>query len=51
MTTPLDVFGVHGVGGMWEPSPTGIFAEKAVNAAGADGLFLGGTHQFWFNVC
>lgn len=42
----LDVFGVHGVGGMWGTIATGIFAEKAVNAAGADGLFLGGTHQF-----
>jgi Amt family ammonium transporter len=42
----LDVFGVHGVGGMWGTIATGIFAEKAVNAAGADGLFLGGSHQF-----
>ena len=42
----LDVFGVHGVGGMWGTIATGIFAEKAVNAAGGDGLFLGGTHQF-----
>ena len=42
----LDVFGVHGVGGMWGTIATGIFAEKAINAAGGDGLFLGGTHQF-----
>ncbi len=42
----LDVFGVHGVGGMWGTIATGIFAEKAVNAAGADGLLFGGTHQF-----
>ena len=42
----LDVFGVHGVGGMWGTIATGIFAEKAVNAAGANGLFLGDIHQF-----
>jgi Amt family ammonium transporter len=38
----LDVFGVHGVGGMWGALATGLFATKAVNAAGADGLFYGG---------
>ncbi len=42
----LDVFGVHGVGGIWGTIATGLFAEKAVNAAGADGLFFGGVHQF-----
>jgi len=42
----LDAFGVHGVGGAWGTLATGIFAEKAVNAAGADGLFLGNIHQF-----
>jgi ammonium transporter, Amt family len=42
----LDAFGVHGVGGTWGTIATGIFAEKAVNAAGADGLFLGNVHQF-----
>lgn len=38
----LDVFAVHGVGGIWGSLATGLFAEKAVNAAGADGLFFGG---------
>ncbi len=38
----LDVFAVHGVGGIWGSLATGLFAEKAVNAAGADGLFVGG---------
>ncbi len=38
----LDAFGVHGVGGIWGTIATGLFAEKAVNAAGADGLFFGG---------
>jgi len=42
----LDAFGVHGVGGAWGTIATGLFAEKAVNAAGADGLFFGGLHQF-----
>jgi Amt family ammonium transporter len=38
----LDAFGVHGVGGIWGTIATGLFAEKAVNAAGVDGLFFGG---------
>ena len=39
----LDVVGVHGVGGIWGAIATGIFASKAVNAAGADGLIYGNT--------
>jgi ammonium transporter, Amt family len=42
----LDAFGVHGVGGAWGTIATGLFAEKAINSAGADGLFFGGMHQF-----
>jgi len=42
----LDVFGVHGVGGIWGTLATGLFAEKAVNDAGANGLFFGGAQQF-----
>jgi Amt family ammonium transporter len=37
----LDVFGVHGVGGIWGALATGIWAQKAVNAAGNDGLAYG----------
>ena len=37
----LDVFGVHGVGGTWGAIATGLFASKAINEAGADGLFAG----------
>ncbi len=37
----LDAFGVHGVGGMWGALATGLWATKAVNRAGADGLFNG----------
>ncbi len=42
----LDVFGIHGIGGIWGTLATGLFAERAVNAAGADGLFFGNAHQF-----
>jgi Amt family ammonium transporter len=38
----LDVVGVHLVGGLVGSLLLGLFAEKAVNAAGADGLFFGG---------
>lgn len=37
----LDVFACHGVGGMTGALLTGIFATKAVNSAGADGLLYG----------
>jgi len=37
----LDAFGVHCVGGIWGALATGLFASKAVNQAGADGLFFG----------
>lgn len=42
----LDAFGVHGIGGIWGALATGLFASKAVNAAGADGLFFGKPKQF-----
>lgn len=41
----LDAFGVHGVGGIWGTIATGLFAEKAVNAAGNNGFFFGNAHQ------
>lgn len=37
----LDAFGVHGLGGTFGALATGLFATKAVNAAGNDGLFYG----------
>lgn len=37
----LDVFGVHGIGGMWGAIATGLFATVAINSAGANGLFHG----------
>src|SRR6267143_2046918 len=43
----LDVVGVHGVGGVWGALATGLFAWKAINGAGADGLFHGNPGQRW----
>jgi Amt family ammonium transporter len=37
----LDVVGVHGVGGVLGAIMTGIFASKAINPAGNDGLLYG----------
>ena len=37
----LDVWACHGMGGTWGALATGLFATKAVNPAGADGLFYG----------
>lgn len=39
----LDVFGVHGVGGILGALATGVFATTAVNSAGQDGLLSGGS--------
>lgn len=41
----LDVFACHGVGGIWGAIATGIFAQKAINPAGADGLLYGNPRQ------
>ena len=42
----LDVWGVHGVGGVLGTILLGVFASKAVNSAGADGLIYGGAAFF-----
>jgi Amt family ammonium transporter len=39
----LDVFAVHGVGGIWGALATGLFAQAAVG--GVDGLFYGNPEQ------
>jgi ammonium transporter, Amt family len=41
----LDTFPVHGVGGTVGGLLTGIFATKAVNSAGADGLLVSGSPE------
>jgi Amt family ammonium transporter len=46
----LDVVGVHGVGGTWGAIATGLFASKAVNAAGNNGLFFGNPGQLWLQL-
>ncbi len=42
----LDVWGVHGVGGLLGTILLGLYASKAINPNGADGLFFGGTDFF-----
>jgi Amt family ammonium transporter len=41
----LDAFGCHGVGGTFGALLTGIFTQKIVNPAGADGLLFGNVRQ------
>ena len=43
----LDVWGVHGMGGVLGTILLGVFAAKSVNSAGADGLILG-NYSFFF---
>ncbi|RZK46761.1 MAG: ammonium transporter, partial [Pedobacter sp.] len=43
----LDVFPCHGIGGIVGMLLTGVFATKAVNAGGADGLWLGNAEFLW----
>jgi len=46
----LDVWGVHGVGGFLGIVLLGVFASKAFNPAGADGL-LAGNPSFFLKQC
>ncbi len=46
----LDAFGVHGIGGIWGAIATGIFATRAVNPAGADGLLYGNPALLWIQI-
>jgi len=43
----LDVWGVHGVGGLLGTVLLGVFASKAWNAGGVDGLLLGNSSFFF----
>jgi Amt family ammonium transporter len=46
----LDVWACHGIGGTWGALATGLFASKAVNPAGANGLFYGNPNQFFIQL-
>jgi Amt family ammonium transporter len=46
----LDVFACHGMGGVWGSIATGIFASKAINPAGANGLLFGNPAQLWVQI-
>ncbi len=46
----LDAFGVHGIGGIWGAIATGLWANKTVNSAGADGLFYGNPGLVWIQI-
>lgn len=44
----LDVFAVHGIGGIWGALATGLFAQKSIG--GYDGLFFGAPEQLWYQA-
>ncbi len=44
----LDVFGCHGIGGIWGGIATGLFAQTSINSQAAwNGLVFGDTHLFF----
>jgi Amt family ammonium transporter len=46
----LDVFPCHGIGGIVGMILTGVFATKAINAGGNDGLFYGNPDFFFTQI-
>lgn len=46
----LDVWGVHGVGGVIGATLLGVFALKSINPAGADGLLMGNSAFFFKEI-
>jgi ammonium transporter, Amt family len=46
----LDVFACHGMGGIFGAIVTGIFAQKLINPAGADGLLYGNPKQLLIQI-
>ncbi|WP_218027555.1 ammonium transporter [Dictyobacter alpinus] len=46
----LDVWAAHGMGGVTGAILTGVFAEKAINSAGNNGLLFGNPGQFGTQV-
>ncbi len=47
-TTLWDVFGVHGIGGIWGALATGIFANVGFGVNRAGGLIHGNPEQLWW---
>ncbi len=45
----LDVFGIHGLAGIWGAIATGIFADPAINSLGK-GLLYGNPGQVWIQI-
>ncbi|GLV60573.1 ammonium transporter [Dictyobacter sp. S3.2.2.5] len=46
----LDVWAAHGMGGVTGAILTGLFAEKAINSAGNNGLLFGNPGQLWTQI-
>jgi len=46
----LDVWACHGMAGTWGAIATGIFASKAINPAGDNGLIFGNWHLFGVQI-
>ncbi len=47
----LDVFGCHGIGGIWGGIATGLFAQTSINPQAAwNGLVFGDTHLFFAQI-
>jgi len=46
----LDVFACHGVGGIWGIIAVGLFANKALNPSGNNGLFYGNPRQLFIQL-
>ena len=46
----LDVWAAHGMGGLTGAILTGVFAEKAINSAGNNGLLFGNPGQLWTQI-
>lgn len=46
----LDVWAAHGMGGLTGAILTGVFAEKAINSAGNNGLLFGNPSQLWTQI-
>jgi Amt family ammonium transporter len=46
----LDVWAAHGMGGLTGALLTGVFAEKVINSAGANGLLFGNPGQLLVQI-